>query len=78
VRTPGWKNVDKRIRTAQVSGKALNGTQPLPYAEVIIYGENYNSYTYTVADQNGQWSIQYPSDPSKQFKLRFNYEQYTL
>ena len=50
----------------------------MPYAEVMIYGENYNSYFHTVADHNGYWTIHYPLDTSKEFKLRFRYEQQTL
>lgn len=57
-----------------MNGRALNGTTPLPYAEIVIYGEgNFNTYIYTVSDANGYYTINIPVDPVKQFKLNIYY-----
>lgn len=69
VSSPGWKNIDKSIPVSYSRGTVKNNGVVVPYAQVIITGENFNGYYSVYADVNGAYSVPYKGTNDARFMV---------
>lgn len=65
---PGWYSVNRVIELKYQNGVATKGSSPLSNSQIVVWGNNYSSYSVSTTDSSGSYSVGYKSGDSS-FKL---------
>jgi hypothetical protein len=67
----GWYNVDRIYTVNYKTGVLKNGETIVSNALVVLYGSNFNSYTSTYTDSQGNYRIPYKAEADSTFWLSY-------